>query len=64
MANLRLSVGGVVGCFLGYQARTGLVKTLTTRDIYIALFEDLVAIVGRCGWCPDFRFGLNLHDKE
>jgi uncharacterized membrane protein len=40
------AVGGVVGCFLGYQARTALVKTLATRDIYIALFEDLVAIAG------------------
>ena len=38
--------GGVVGCFLGYQARTGLVKTLATRGIYIALFEDFVAIAG------------------
>ena len=40
------AVGGVAGCFLGYQARTGLVKALGTRDIYIALVEDLVAIAG------------------
>jgi uncharacterized membrane protein len=40
------AVGGVAGCFLGYQARTGLVKALGTRDIYIALDEDLVAIAG------------------
>jgi uncharacterized membrane protein len=40
------AVGGVAGCFLGYQARTGLVKALSTRDIYIALVEDLVAIAG------------------
>jgi len=40
------AVGGVAGCFLGYQARTGLVKALHTRDIYIALVEDLVAVVG------------------
>ena len=40
------AVGGVVGCFLGYQVRTGLVKALGTRDVYIALFEDLVAIAG------------------
>jgi uncharacterized membrane protein len=39
-------VGGLVGCFLGYQARTGLVKTLGRRDIYVALVEDLVAIAG------------------
>jgi uncharacterized membrane protein len=39
-------VGGVVGCFAGYQARRGLVKTLGVRDFYIALVEDLVAIAG------------------
>jgi len=43
------AVGGVVGCFGGYQARTGLVKALGTRDIYVALVEDLVAIAG-CLW--------------
>lgn len=40
------AMGGVVGCFLGYRARTGLVKTLNVRDIYVALVEDLVAIAG------------------
>src|SRR5262245_6164987 len=40
------AVGGVVGCFGGYQARTRLVKALGTPDIYVALLEDLVAIVG------------------
>jgi len=40
------AVGGVVGCFGGYKARTGLVKALGTRDIYVALVEDLVAIAG------------------
>jgi uncharacterized membrane protein len=40
------ALGGVVGCFLGYRARTGLVKALGTRDINIALLEDLVAITG------------------
>ena len=43
------AVGGVVGCFVGYRARTGLVKTLVTRDIYVALLEDLVAVAG-CLW--------------
>src|SRR6185312_815724 len=33
------AVGGVVGCFGGYQARTWLVKALATRDIYVALLE-------------------------
>jgi uncharacterized membrane protein len=39
-------VGGVVGCFAGYQVRKGLVKTLGVRDFYIAVVEDLVAIAG------------------
>ena len=43
------AIGGVVGCFAGYHARTRLVKGLGTRDIYVALFEDLVA-VGGCLW--------------
>ena len=40
------AIGGVAGCFAGYQARTRIVKALGTRDIYIALLEDLVAITG------------------
>jgi uncharacterized membrane protein len=43
------AVGGVAGCFMGYQARMGLVKALSTRDLYVALLEDLVAI-GGCLW--------------
>jgi uncharacterized membrane protein len=39
-------VGGIVGCFGGYHARTGLVKALGVPDIYVALVEDLVAIGG------------------
>jgi uncharacterized membrane protein len=35
-----------VGCFVGYRARVGIVKALGTRGIYIALVEDLVAVVG------------------
>jgi len=38
--------GGVVGCFAGYQARTRIVRALGTRDIYVALVEDLVTIAG------------------
>ena len=34
------AIGGVVGCFAGYHARTGLVKTLNVRDLYVALIED------------------------
>lgn len=40
------ALGGVVGCFAGYRARTGVVRSLATRDLYIALIEDLVAIIG------------------
>ena len=43
------AVGGVVGCYAGYQARTRLVKALGTRDIYVALVEDMVAVAG-CFW--------------
>jgi uncharacterized membrane protein len=39
-------VGGVVGCFLGYKSRTGLVKALGTGDLNVALVEDLIAIAG------------------
>jgi uncharacterized membrane protein len=38
--------GGLVGTFGGYQARTQLVKRLGIRDLYVALVEDLVAILG------------------
>ena len=43
------AVGGVMGCFLGYRVRAELVKALGTRDFYIALLEDLVAVAG-CLW--------------
>jgi uncharacterized membrane protein len=43
------TLGGVIGCFAGYQARTRLVKALGMPDITIALFEDVVAIAG-CLW--------------
>ena len=40
------ALGGVVGCFGGYETRRRLVKALGTRDFNIALVEDLVAIAG------------------
>lgn len=43
------AVGGVVGCFGGFKARKKLVKALNAPDLYVALFEDLVAIAG-CLW--------------
>jgi uncharacterized membrane protein len=48
------AVGGVVGCFGGYQARTRLVKAFGTRDANVALVEDLVAIAGPV-WILFFR---------
>ncbi len=40
------AVGGVVGAFAGYHARTGLVKALKVPDLPIALLEDAIAIGG------------------
>jgi len=40
------SVGGVTGCFVGYLARTRIVKALRVPDIYVALLEDLIAVAG------------------
>ena len=40
------AIGGVVGCFAGYQVRTGLVKALNVRDLYVAMIEDLIAVGG------------------
>jgi uncharacterized membrane protein len=39
-------VGGIVGCFAGYQARARLVRSLRQPDFNIALIEDLIAIGG------------------
>ena len=39
-------VGALAGTYGGYQARTGLVKALNTRDLYVALLEDVVTIAG------------------
>ena len=38
------AAGGVVGAFVGYQARTRLVRALKVPDLVIALLEDAVAI--------------------
>jgi uncharacterized membrane protein len=39
-------IGGIVGCFGGYQVRARLVKSLRQPDFNIALIEDLIAIGG------------------
>ena len=38
-------LGGLVGCFGGFQARARLVKAVG-QDFYVALVEDLIAIGG------------------
>jgi uncharacterized membrane protein len=37
-------IGGVLGAFAGYQARTRLVNGLRVKDAFVAIPEDLVAI--------------------
>lgn len=39
-------VGGLIGAFAGYQARTRLVRALGVPDVVVALIEDAVAIGG------------------
>jgi uncharacterized membrane protein len=38
-------IGAVIGAFGGYQARTRLVKALHVKDAFVAIPEDVVAIV-------------------
>jgi uncharacterized membrane protein len=40
------ALGGLAGCFGGYYTRKRLVRALGAPDIYVALFEDLLAIAG------------------
>jgi uncharacterized membrane protein len=53
------AAGSIVGCFLGYKARTGLVRALGTRDIYIASIEDLVAIAASVWVVAQSKFDGN-----
>jgi len=39
-------IGGIIGCFGGYQARARLVRSLRQPDFNVALVEDLIAIGG------------------
>src|SRR6185369_2808365 len=39
-------LGGIIGCFGGFQVRARLVKSLRQPDFNIALLEDLIAIGG------------------
>jgi uncharacterized membrane protein len=38
-------VGGVIGAFSGYEARKWLGNTLKVKDVFIAIPEDLIAIL-------------------
>ena len=37
-------VGGVLGAFTGYEVRRRLVSSLKIKDIFVAPFEDLIAL--------------------
>ncbi len=39
-------LGGIVGTFGGFRARTGLVRALKVPDYVVALLEDIVAVGG------------------
>jgi len=41
-------IGGVIGAFGGYEIRRRLGNELNVKDIFIALFEDLIAIALAC----------------
>lgn len=43
------AAGGVVGCYLGFYARTRLAKSRGMQGMLVALLEDLIAI-GGCIW--------------
>ena len=40
------ATGGLVGCFAGYRARTGLVRMLGLPDAVVAVAEDVLAVAG------------------
>jgi len=39
-------LGGIVGAFAGYQIRARIVRIFPARSFYIAVLEDMVAILG------------------
>jgi uncharacterized membrane protein len=41
-------IGGIIGAFVGYEARRRLVSALNVKDIFIALLEDLLTIGLAC----------------
>jgi len=41
-------IGGVIGAFVGYETRRRLVNNLHTKDLFVAIGEDLVAVALAC----------------
>jgi uncharacterized membrane protein len=41
-------IGGVIGAFGGYEIRRRLVNNLHIKDLFVAICEDLFAIVAAC----------------
>ena len=39
---------GLIGAFVGYEIRRGLVNNLHIKDFFVAICEDLVAIASAC----------------
>ena len=40
------ALGGVAGCFAGFYVRRAIVSATGTRDLYIAVLEDILAVTG------------------
>jgi len=40
--------GGLIGAFVGYEIRRRLVTNLHIKDLFVAICEDLIAIVSAC----------------
>jgi len=38
------AIGAIIGAFAGYELRRRLVSSLNIKDIFVALFEDLIAL--------------------
>jgi uncharacterized membrane protein len=41
-------IGGLIGAFVGYEIRRRIVNSLHIKDFFVAICEDLVAIVLAC----------------
>jgi uncharacterized membrane protein len=41
-------IGAVVGSFAGYEIRRRIVTNLHVKDLFVAIFEDVIAITLAC----------------